>query len=435
MEYRPRWHFSPKVGWINDPNGLLYADGVWHVFAQYAPDAVKASPKHWLHATSRDLLTFTEHGVAIPPDGKLGEAFSGSAVLAPGFAGMDNPMVLMFTHHGQSEQQSLYVAGDHRAFVPFHGNPVIQNTALRDFRDPKVLRNGALGGWTAVIAAGDHVAFYHSRDLIRWEKTGEFGGHPALWGVYECPDVFALPGPDGKPLWALVASMSRPAEQGGSVTQYVLGEFDGKTFRETVATGAPRIDQGFDSYAGVTFFGAQQPTMMAWASNWAYAGRQPTGAWRGQLGFARRLSLMGTDMGPRLAAQPVVPHLPVHPANPNAAISLPWAHGRVRIAAQEAFSLTLSNALGDTFHMGLAQGRFFHDRSGMRNASIYGDLFLKDAAERLTDGPVTLDLYLDGCVLEAYADNGLYAATTLLYPEQPFDTLTVRGASAAALSA
>lgn len=433
MEYRPRWHFSPREGWINDPNGLMYHDGIWHVFAQYAPDAVKAGPKHWLHASSRDLITFSEHGVAIPPDEALGEAFSGSAATAPGFLDMDNPMVLLFTHHGSSEQQSLYYAGDHRTFVPFEGNPVIANTVLRDFRDPKLLRNDILGGWTAVIAAGDHVAFYFSKDLIRWEETGEYGGNPALWGVYECPDVFPLPQPDGRPLWVLMASMSRPAEKGGSLTQYVLGDFDGRTFRETVHAGAPRVDQGFDSYAGVTFHGAGHPTMMAWASNWSYAGRQPTGAWRGQMSFARRLSLLTTGEGPRIAASPVVPQLPVYPKNPDADVPLNKAHGRVRVTAQGPFALTLSNPAGDVFRMGLRDGLFFHDRSGMLNAALYGGLFLKDTAARLRPGPVTMDLYLDGCVCEAFADDGLYAATTLLYPRQPFDSLRMEGAQAVAV--
>lgn len=436
MDYRPQWHFSPLEGWINDPNGLVFVDGMWHVFAQYAPDAVQAGPKHWLHATSRDLIHFEEHGIAVPVDDRLGEAFSGSAAVAPGFLGLNNPMVLMFTHHGRSEQQSLYYAEDHRHFVPYTGNPVITNTALKDFRDPKLLRNPVLGGWTAVIAAGDHAAFYHSNDLIRWEKTGEFGNHAALWGVYECPDVFPLPGPDGKMLWLLAASMSRPTEQGGSRTQYVLGEFDGRTFRETVPSDGPLVDQGFDSYAGVTFFGAKKPTMMAWASNWSYAGRQPTGAWRGQLGFARELSLLRTKEGPRLASAPVVvPDVPVQPAAHSGRIPLPWQHGRVRVTARGPFDLTLSNAAGDAFHTGLNADGYYLDRSRMQNAALYGDLFLKAAAPRLADGQVTLDLYLDACVCEVYADHGLYAATTLLYPKVPFDTLTVQGAEAVHISA
>lgn len=435
MDYRPKWHFSPREGWINDPNGLVYANGTWHLFAQYAPDAVQGWPKHWLHAESRDLLSFTEQGIAVPPDEKLGEAWSGSAVTAPRFQGLENPMVLMFTHHGQHEQQSLYYAKDHRHFVPYAGNPVITNTALRDFRDPKVLVNPVLGGWTAVIAAGDHAAFYHSNDLIRWEKTGEFGGHQALWGVYECPDLFPLVSPDGRAVWVLAASMSRPTQLGGSVTQYVMGAFDGKTFVETIPSDGPRVDQGFDSYAGVTFFGAPVTTMMAWASNWAYASRQPTGAWRGQMGFARQLSLRDTKQGPRLAAKPVAPDIVVQPVAHAAPIPLPWAHGRVRITARGPFDMMLSNAAGDVFHTGLNADGFYLDRSGMHNASLYGDLFLKAHTPRLADGPVMLDMYLDACVCEVYADRGLYAATTLLYPQTSFDTLLVQGADAVSISA
>lgn len=273
-DFRPRFHYTPPKGWINDPNGPLYEDGIWHLFAQHYPHDTVWGPMHWIHATSKDLLNWENQGIALSPDERLGLIFSGSAVIdrgnTSGLGRERDPMICMYTHHGEHEQQSIAFSEDRMHFTPYEGNPVIPNSDLPDFRDPKVFRNDLLGCWSVVIAAGDHVEFHASPDLLHWHKTGEFGqAENKLGGVFECPDLFPLPAPDGSVLWVLIASMALPREFGGSRTQYFLGMFDGNTFVETHSSlRAKLIDSGYDNYAAVTFSGAEKPCIIGWGTSW-----------------------------------------------------------------------------------------------------------------------------------------------------------------------
>ena len=231
-DFRPALHYTPKKGWINDPNGLVYARGKYHLFAQYGPEP-HWGDIHWSHAESPDLLHWRDLPNAIAPDG-LGMAFSGSAVYdeenVSGLGTPDNPPIIaMYTSHGEQEQQSIAYSLDGESFIKYPGNPVIHNTEKPDFRDPKVFKNPK-GGWTVVLAAGDHVEFYGSEDLLHWQKTGSFGpdGNYSK-GVWECPDLFPL-ALGGREVWVLLVSMGACPENLGSRTQYFLGNFDGETF-------------------------------------------------------------------------------------------------------------------------------------------------------------------------------------------------------------
>ena len=421
-DFRPLWHYSPSSGWINDPNGLLWDGKLWHLFAQHTPQKRKPGDMYWLHAVSEDLIHWRELGIAIAPD-ELGVIYSGSAVMD------GDQYAAIFTHHGKTEQQSLAFSEDGVNFTPYSGNPVIKNTALRDFRDPKVFRNEALGGWSMVVAAGPALHFYHSSDLLEWEQTGAFGEKEnRLGGIFECPDLFPLPAPGGGTLWVLTASMA-PAG-GGNCMQYFLGAFDGHTFRQTVPTDALLlIDAGPDNYAAVTFFQANcdsrtQPIQIGWANNWAYAARTPTGNWRGCMTLARRLSLVQTGQGIRLAAQPVLPPLG-QPKPASGDCPLPGESFVLDIEAPGDFSAAFVNSTGERFAFGCENGVFYTDRTKTGRL-----LFNTARTPRLLDGPVRMHVVFDRCVTEIFADDGIYANTTLLFPKRPYEALELQGAKA-----
>ena len=201
-DFRPALHYTPQSWWINDPNGLVYAKGQYHLFAQYYHEPVWG-PMHWAHAVSRDLLHWEHLPIALAPD-DLGAVFSGSAVFDQNnTSGLGRegqaPLVALYTSHGDFEQQSLAYSLDGVHFEKYSGNPVIPNQERADFRDPKVFWNPVKSCWSLVLAAGDHVEFFASPDLLHWTKTGRFGPQGNYSeGVWECPDLFPLAAPDGR---------------------------------------------------------------------------------------------------------------------------------------------------------------------------------------------------------------------------------------------
>lgn len=434
-DFRPKYHYAPPAGWINDPNGLTYENGVWHLFAQHYPHDTVWGPMHWIHATSNDLLHWEDKGVALAPD-PLGMIFSGSAVIdkgnTSGLGKERDPMIAMYTSHGDHEQQSIAFSEDRIHFTPYAGNPVIANDSQPDFRDPKVFRNDILNCWTVVIAAGDHVEFHASKDLIHWEKTGEFGSEEnTLGGVFECPDLFPLTAPDGSKLWMLIASMALPGEFGGSRTQYFLGQFDGKTFTETVVSPkAKLIDTGYDNYAAVSFSGTEAPLIIGWGTSWCYADKEPTNEFSGLMTYARHVELVDTDEGLRIASVPVTPKFALTPAEGKTA--LPGEVFSAHIEAEGAFTLTLSNAKGEALRVSLDnQHRFIVDRTnaGLRDFSetYSSGLMSVTVTPRLIHGKVSLDLYFDRMIAEIFADDGTFTNTQLVFPTEPYTEAAVIG--------
>ena len=442
--FRPALHFTPRQGWINDPNGLLFDGETWHLFAQHFPDDTVWGPMHWLHAVSQDLVHWRELDIAIAPDPLLGMAYSGSAVLdrgnASGLGRETDPMICMFTHHGDWEQQSIAFSTDRTHFSQYANNPVIANHTRKDFRDPKLFRNEQKNCWSVVLAAGDHVEFFRSDDLLHWEKTGCFGCQEnRMGGVFECPDLFPLTAPDGRTIWVLLASMTLPRELGGARTQYFLGDFDGDTFVQTIPSALPMLlDAGFDNYAAVSFSGAPEPILLGWAASWTYAHLLPTAShegYRGQMTSARRVSLANTSGGLRLAFHPIVPAFArvacaQAPSSAWAKVPLPGEVFRLRIAAEQSFAAALSNEQGEIFRFGLdAAGRFFTDRSAASSSCFSSDFSRGDMAvtktPRTASGPIHLDLYFDHSIVEIFADDGTYANTTLVFPDHPYTQASV----------
>lgn len=292
-KYKPVVHFTPPANWMNDPNGMVYVNGRYHLFYQYYPAAPNWGPMHWGHAVSEDLLHWEHLPVALYPD-ELGCIFSGSCVLdranVSGLGSIENPpLIAVYTNHRISdhlEQQSIAYSLDYEHFEKYYGNPVIPNKGKPDFRDPKVFFNPVKNCYSLVLAAGSRVEFYSSENLKDWKKTGDFeAGIHGLGGICECPDCFPLMTEEGEK-WILIISMILPPEQVGKdkdcfhrmshITQYYVGTFDGNTFHDTECSALPLLpDYGTDNYAAVTFQNLEEKVMLGWADNWDYAAPGP----------------------------------------------------------------------------------------------------------------------------------------------------------------
>lgn len=310
--YRPLYHFSPPANWMNDPNGLVYHRGEYHLFYQYHPGSDVWGPMHWGHAVSRDLVDWKHLPPALFPD-ENGMIFSGSAVVdktnSAGFG--RNALVAIFSYHkDRIETQNLAFSVDRgRTFIKYHGNPVVPHPGTgNDFRDPKVFRHQE--HWVMALAAGRSILFYTSRDLKSWEHSGSFGGgHGCTEGVWETPEIFRLPvtGTD-ETRWVLTVGVGNGSPMGGSGTQYFIGHFDGRTFTsENQKDVVLWADYGADYYAPQSWnnepYGRR--LMIGWMKNWKYANLVPTSGWRGSFTVIREMSLQGTRHGIRLFHQPI----------------------------------------------------------------------------------------------------------------------------------
>ena len=295
--YRPQFHFSPEYGWMNDPNGMVYLDGEYHLFYQYNPYGTKWQNMHWGHAVSTDLNSWTYLPTAIAPD-SLGAIFSGSAVIdvnnTAGFG--KNVMVAIYTSAGRVQSQSIAYSTDKgRTFTKYEGNPVISNPCIPDFRDPKVFWHNESNQWIMSLATKQTITFYGSANLKSWTRLSEFGdGIGSHGGVWECPDLIPLDY-NGKTKWVLIVSINPGGPNGGSATQYFIGDFDGKTFRADALPYPLWMDYGRDNYAGVTWSNIPEndgrKIFMGWMSNWDYANNVPTKNFRSAMSVARELKI------------------------------------------------------------------------------------------------------------------------------------------------
>lgn len=320
---RPQYHFTPEKGWINDPNGMVYIDGEYHLFYQHYPDDIVWGPMHWGHAVSKDLLYWEHRKIALYPD-EQGYIFSGSCIYdtenVSGLGTAENPPVLaFFTHHDPEngrQQQSIAYSLDKEHFTKYEGNPVITNIEKKDFRDPKIFENPIKGGYTMALAAGPDIEFYHSANLLEWQYTGSFTpGEHGYGGICECPDCFPLEITDGVK-WVLLISMclmepdvNKEMEEGryasAHMMQYYVGEFNGDTFIDTTCEKESLLlEFGSDNYAAVTFAGCEERIMLGWAENWNYVKKIPASGYRGKMTCARKLSLLNTEYGYRLGCEP-----------------------------------------------------------------------------------------------------------------------------------
>lgn len=443
---------------MNDPNGLLHHNGTWHLFFQYYPHGMTWGPMHWGHATSQDLMTWQELPIALAPD-PLGLIFSGSAVIdqhnTSGLGELGQaPWMAIFTHHdGEAEKvgridrehQSLaYSLDEGRTWQKYAGNPVLPNPGLKDLRDPKVFWHAGTARWVMSLAAGDHIAFYASPNLKDWTKLSEFGhGLGAHGGVWECPDLIPLM-LEGQQHWVLLVSLNPGGPNGGSATQYFVGDFDGTDFTPH-DTHTRWLDHGPDNYAGVTWHNtAPRTVFIGWMSNWTYAKELPTSPWRSAMTLPRELTLQRVGEQLYLSARPaqeVLQRLQSTPANttsltsdlPLPAEAMGEADGRFAIELNapslQDFSLSLSNGAGDALHIGYdtASHSYWIDRTQAGLSDFNADFAARHTAPRISTATgAQVSLFFDRTSVELFADQGLTSMTSLHFPHQPWSQLRIK---------
>ncbi|MFZ0544518.1 MAG: glycoside hydrolase family 32 protein, partial [Candidatus Promineifilaceae bacterium] len=446
--YRPKYHFTAAQHWINDPNGLVYYDGEYHLFYQYYPKDIVWGPMHWGHAVSRDLVHWEYLPIALYPD-ELGMIFSGSAVIdwdnSAGFG--KNAMVAIFTHHNPEtlvQSQSIAYSLDcGRSWTKYAENPVIEPpTDMKDFRDPKVIWYDAgdgSGHWVMCLAAGTAVDFYISTNLREWEMSGRFGyGYGSVAGVWETPDFFKLPVRNGsKTYWVLSVGVIEGGPAGGSGTQYFVGIFDGKNFtahyeRETVLW----VDHGADFYAVQSWNNMPdgRRVWLAWMDNWQYGLHTPATTWRGAMTVPREVVLVETADGPRLVQNPIKELQRLRKGEQrwqdvviqsNASFSPDIRGKSLEIIAdfevpeaKTAEDFGIRVRVGEVVHTTVgywtSRRMLFTDRCRSGNVD-FDQLFATVHGAKLEpeDGLLRLHLFLDCCSLEVFANEGIVCFTEL----------------------
>ncbi|TRZ41889.1 glycoside hydrolase family 32 protein [Robertkochia solimangrovi] len=464
--FRPFFHFTPEANWMNDPNGMFYLDGVWHLFFQYYPEGNQWGPMHWGHAVSTDLVNWQEEPIALSPD-ENGYIFSGSAVVdhdnTSGFGdGATPPVIAIFTYHNPEKENTgstdvesqaiAYSTDQGRTWIKYDENPVLENPGILNFRDPKVIWDTMHKQWVMALAADDRTYFYGSQNLKEWEFLSEFGSDVGAHdGVWECPDLFPMTveGTDTTK-WVLLQNLNPGGPNGGSATQYFIGDFNGrefmldKAFRDELnGREAVWLDQGMDNYATVTWDNAPEGrrVSLGWMSNWLYAQEVPTKKWRSSMTIARDLSLVATDEGYRLKTLPVkeldefiTDRIQKQDLELNGLTTLLTKNEMdlsSSVIDMELSGLTdasyvflLSNEVGDTLRFGLVNTdtSIFIDRSKSGIIDFSGD-FTSDITRAPLAAPIeklSFKLVLDKTSMELFYNDGEEALTQIFFPHSPF---------------
>jgi len=462
--YRPQFHFTPEEKWMNDPNGLVYHKGVYHLFYQYYPEDIVWGPMHWGHAISKDMLHWEHKPIALYPD-ENGYIFSGSAVVdvdnTSGFGTAENPaLVAIFTYHDMVGEQNgkmdfqtqgiAYSLDNGDTWTKYEKNPVVSNTEVSDFRDPKVFWNQKEELWTMLLAAGDHLQIWNSPNLKEWEQVSEFGrDQGAHGGVWECPDLFPLQvaGSD-ETKWVLLISINPGAPNGGNGTQYFIGDFDGKTFTSSQKENR-WLDLGRDNYAGVTYNNTPngERIFIGWMSNWDYARDTPTEQWRSASTVPRTLSLSKINGQYEMLNYPlsnfeslvdssvaakdiVVPSGEVYQVN---LTTNNQSEIRFTTTARD-FVLSLKNGKKDSLAIAMdgKNNILYFDRrtSGLTD---FKDNFAPGVQEmpigNLPEGEIEIRVLLDASSIELFVNQGQYVMTNQIFPRDSYTTLEVLNTS------
>ena len=427
--YRPVYHHTPLWGWMNDPNGLFYKDGVWNLYYQYNLYGSTWENMTWGHATSRDLVHWQYEGTPIEPD-DLGTIFSGSAIVdSSNTAGFGkNAIVAMYTSAAESQTQSLAYSNDGgKTFTKYSGNPTL--TAKEpDFRDPKMIWNEATKEWNLVMATGQKMNFYSSKDLKNWKYESSFGeGYGCHKGVWECPDLMQMS--NGK--WVLICNINPGGPYGGSATQYFVGQWDGHKFTcESKPETTKWMDYGKDHYATVTFSNAPDGRHVAlpWMSNWQYAAVVPTLQYRSGNGIPRDLGIF-TDEGEEYLS--VKPSPEIMKAFNKKASSLSDACMIEVSGLRRNATIELSNGKGERVVMryDAAEKSFSVDR--MKSGKTDFSEVFPAVTSAPTHGKVShVLIFIDKSSVEVFDGDGKFALTNLVFPTKPYDKLSVKGGKA-----
>ena len=447
--FRPVYHHTPAYGWMNDPNGMFYKDGVYHLYFQYNPYGAVWGNMHWGHSTSTDLMHWKFEGCAIVPDA-WGAIFSGSCVVDhENTAGFGKEAVVAFytsaksTPWGDIQMQSMaYSLDNGKTFTKYEGNPILTSSE-KDFRDPKVFWYAPGKHWVMILAVGQHMEIYSSVNLKEWKKESEFGAmQGAHGGVWECPDLVEIPveGTREKK-WVLICNLNPGGPFGGSAAQYFVGSFDGKKFVNESPTQTKWMDWGKDNYATVTWNNAPDGRCIAlgWMSNWQYANNVPTRQYRSANTLARDLTLYREGQELYLKS---TPSSEVNKAR-GKKVSIPSfkvseKHEMVNLfeekqgayeveiviqntgASKIAFCLLNDKGEKVSMYYDLNRKQFVMDRSESGKVDFSKDFPAVTVAPVNVDKELTLRLFVDRSSIEAFGEDGKFVMTNLVFPSQPY---------------
>lgn len=451
--FRPLYHHTPAYGWMNDPNGLVYKDGEYHLYYQHNPYGSLWGNMHWGHSVSRDLLNWEPQPIALARD-TMGHIFSGSAVVdslnTAGFG--TNAIVAFYTSASDRNGQIqclAYSTDNGRTFTKYEKNPVlVPFDGLRDFRDPKVFWYAPDKKWVMVVSADKEMRFYSSPNLKEWTYMSGFGeGYGVQPNQFECPDFIELP-VAGKPnlkKWVLIVNVNPGCYFGGSGTEYFVGDFDGKSFTcDTPPENTKWMDWGKDHYATVTFSNAPDGRTVAlgWMSNWQYQAVLPTSQYRGANTLARELSLYRSNGELLLRCAPV---REMEQARSDArrfpSFTFRETHDipsllddnrgsyeielELRSNGAERIDIILSNDREEELLMyyDVTRSQFVMDRSRSGLVDFNADFPAMTVAPASCDGTIRLRLFVDRSSIEAFGNGGEFVMTNRLFPSAPYDRL------------
>ena len=423
-KFRPAYHHTPAYGWMNDPNGMFYKDGVYHLYYQYNPYGSMWENMTWGHSTSKDLIHWEAQPLAIEPDA-LGAIFSGSCVVDK----QNNQVVAFYTSAGKAQVQSMAISKDNGlTFEKYAGNPVLVSTE-EDFRDPKAFWNPDIQKWNLVLAVGQEMRFYSSSNLKDWTYESAFGQEYGCHdGVWECPDLMKLPvrGTD-KQKWMLICNINPGGPFGGSATQYFVGEFDGHKF--TCEHKDTRwMDYGKDHYATVTFDNAPdgRKIALAWMSNWQYANQVPTKQFRSANSVPRDLDLFEHN-GQTYCG--VTPSKELLALRGQAVSKLPKTC-EIVVDVKGSTEILLSNALGEQVVMKYDAAKQIFSMDRTRSYASFSEAFPVETIAPTYGDIKQLRIFIDNCSIEAFDAEGKMAMTNLVFPNEPYNNIKVKGGKA-----
>lgn len=425
-KYRPEYHHTPIYGWMNDPNGMFYKDGLWHLYYQYNPYGSMWGNMHWGHSVSKDLINWQHKPFVLVPDAN-GTVFSGSCVVdynnTAGFG--PGAIIALYTSANEVQSQSLaYSLDNGETFHVYEGNPIL-TAEIPDFRDPNMFWHEATQRWILTMSAGQEMRIYSSPNLKEWTEESRFGREYGCHsGVWECPDLFQLNieggKTQGKKKWVLICNINPGSPSGGSGTQYFIGNFDGHKFtpdnpKRYTSGQSLWQDYGKDHYATVSFSNApdSRHTMIGWMSNWQYANQVPTRQYRSANTICREPFLYyGADKQIYLGSRPS-----------------PEYEGKGLdqvIKVKGSCTVTLSNDEGEDF-------KIIYDEKSMTlttDRSNSGEKSFSQDFDQLSIAPVhnrlsTLRIFVDRSSVEVFGNDGEVAITNLVFPKSRYKNFNV----------
>lgn len=430
-QYRPLYHHTPAYGWMNDPNGMFFKDGVWHLYFQHNPYGSQWENMTWGHSTSTDLIHWTFQGDPIQPDA-WGAIFSGSSVVdknnTAGFG--ENAIVALYTSAGENQTQSMAYSTDNgKTFTKYDGNPIITSN-VPDFRDPHMFWNEDIKKWNMILAAGQQMNIYSSDNLKDWKFESSFGAeYGSHGGVWECPDLMKMKvrGTD-KEKWMLVCNINPGCPFGGSATQYFVGDFDGHKFTcESKPEVTKWMDYGKDHYATVTFDNAPngRHVALAWMSNWQYANQVPTMQYRSANSIPRDLGLFEYKGNTYCSVTPSEEITAARSKKPSKSLSEAC---EMVVNLKGDATITLSNSKGEKVVMTYKA----KDETFSMDRTLSGKTDFSSDFAAITIAPVygkmnKLRIFIDKSSIEVFDNDGKMAMTNLVFPTKPYDKVTIKG--------